>query len=122
MSNTEAAPRAAAPGSKRLPGRHPLPRRAAHRHRALLRLLRPAYVRHHRGVPPVLLAPHVQDVAPVPVLDGAPRDDGDAEGAALVERDSSPSPPRERPAGGRALAGAARVLAFAHRLDREERL
>src|SRR5262249_52402809 len=57
----------------------------------------------HRRLPPLLLAPRVQDQPRVPVHPGAGRHELHAEGPAVVGRRSPQTPPLLRPAGRHAL-------------------
>jgi hypothetical protein len=85
----------------------------AARHGGLLR----EDVRHHRGLPPLFLAPLLPHVARVPAVPRRPRHHRDAEGTALVGRPPPRPPPLLRRSRGHPFTRHQRVLVESRRVD-----
>ncbi|CAA9353236.1 MAG: Fatty acid desaturase; Delta-9 fatty acid desaturase, partial [uncultured Gemmatimonadaceae bacterium] len=123
------------PPRRRVPRRHHLPLAGAvrarargllrrdldrghgRRARALRRALPRADVRRHGRLPPLLLAPHLQDEPRLPVHPGAARAEHHAEGGDVVGGQAPPPPQARRHGRRRALAAAARLLVLALGVD-----
>ena len=84
---------------------------------ALPGAVRPAHVRHHRGLSPLLLASLLQDQPLVPVRPGLPGAVHVAEERDLVGGAAPPSPQALRHRAGRALAASPRLLVLARGVD-----